>query len=142
MFEEVHLDSWDSLIKCYNELDNPQYDWIFRGHREACWGLESTLERCLVARFGIPFSDLRSIEKSLIRSFQRGAHIYIADPPAQDDTLEWMSLMQHFGAPTRLLDWTYSFYVAVFFAVENAFPDKPCAIWAINQLWLIENAKL
>jgi hypothetical protein len=32
----------------------------------------------------------------------------LADTPDQDDWLEWIALMQHYGAPTRFLDWTYS----------------------------------
>jgi hypothetical protein len=58
--------------------------------------------------------------------------------------VEWLALMQHYGAPTRLLDWTKSAYVAAFFAAESAKPIKrsaaqddgpvkPFAIWAIDE---------
>jgi hypothetical protein len=52
----------------------------------------------------------------------------LARTPAEDETLEWLALMQHHGAPTRLLDFTWSPYVAAFFALERATADA--AIWA------------
>ena len=50
--------------------------------------------------------------------------------PTQDNALDWLALIQHYGGPTRLLDFTYSLYVSAFFAIETATKDS--AIWAIN----------
>ena len=59
----------------------------------------------------------------LVHDFRRRAHHYIQSPPSPDEHLEWLALVQHHGGPTRLLDFTKSFYVASFFAVETAHED-------------------
>ena len=74
-----------------------------------------------------------------MRRFKRECHHHTGQLPKPADTMEWLSLMQHYGAPTRLLDWTYSFYAAVFFAVDGAAPasaGNTCCVWAVNADWL------
>jgi hypothetical protein len=81
------------------------------------------------------------MESTMIRHFKRQAHRYLKNLPKDDDTIEWLALMQHYGSPTRLLDWTYSFFVAVFFAVEQSDTNTPCAVWAVDMDWVIETAE-
>src|SRR5881227_953261 len=45
--------------------------------------------------------------------------------------LEWLALMQHYGAPTRLLDFTESFWIALYFAFEDA--EEDCAVVALDR---------
>jgi len=108
--------------------------WVFRGQQMAEWHLESSLDRAAVGAS----SDKKEIEKFFIFQFQRRAHNYLQESLLPLDDLEWLALMQHHGAPTRLLDFTKSPYVAVFFGLENA--HDACAVWALNTEWYVGQA--
>lgn len=128
---EVTISSWPEICG-YNRPG-----WLYRGQQEATWALKTSLERCF-DRSCVKSEDRPSIEKLLIREFERTYHHYGRYVPSAASKIEWLSLMQHHGAPTRLLDFTYSIYVAAYFALESA--EKPCAVWAINSKWLVSRA--
>ena len=67
----------------------------------------------------------------MIRQFQRRFSAYAGTVPTPVSKLDWLALMQHHGCSTRLVDFSHSFYVAAFFAVE--FAAKNAAIWAISK---------
>jgi hypothetical protein len=100
--------------------------WLFRGSRRSDWKFETSLERAS-RRCGVAESEY---ERSVVREFQRHAHTYLSRVPKKTDTLEWLALMQHHGAPTRLLDFTHSFWIALFFAFEDA--EKDCVVVALD----------
>ncbi len=146
-YKEVQVKSWEQLLR-YSEgcdLNIPGVKewngWIFKGHECAEWELSTTLERTLRDRFQLDLSDAWKWERRLSREFMRKARGYLRDPPSDIDYMEWLALMQHYGAPTRLHDWTYSFWTAVLFAVEKATlnennEEKSCAVWALQIDWL------
>lgn len=79
------------------------------------------------------------LEHTILSRFKRQACNYGLDyVPGEEDALGWLSLLQHYGAPTRLLDWTRSPFVACFFALETA--RSEAAIWAIDHVWLRNRA--
>jgi hypothetical protein len=131
--------TWDDLQMQLNTYFGQSYtaSWAFRGVGKEEWGLQSSLER-----LGVDPSLIVKTEQYLLDTFQRQVHHYISDPPHKDDYLEWLALMQHYRAPTRLLDMTKSPYVALFFAIEKRREDGGnCALWAIDLQWCKEQAR-
>jgi len=126
-FETRVLDSWDAYLKVIT--DSPYANWAFRGQGDAAWPLSSTLTRYFRA-FHVPQETWAGREERALGVFKRKATHLLSHIPARDDDFEWMALMQHHGAPTRLLDFTWSPYVAAFFALERAAGDA--AVWGLN----------
>jgi hypothetical protein len=124
---EPTVSSWKELRDVLEDLASA--GWAFRGHSDAGWPLESSLTRYLTTFGGAPDKWLAR-ETKILKTFKRKAHLLLSGTPESDETLEWLALMQHHGAPTRLLDFTWSPYVAAFFALERATNDA--AIWAIS----------
>lgn len=146
-------DSWAT----YCEKPAPMNRWIFRGHSNETYPLDSTLERSIVSfsqlRDSLHGEDLRTramldglqrrfsrpagpitaqrIENGLIRRFERQYHHFGKELQAGLNKMELLALMRHYGAPTRLVDWTWSFFVALFFAVHTN-SDNPSVVWALN----------
>lgn len=78
-------------------------------------------------------------ERSLVLSFRNAVPSYLDREPSDD--WEWYYLMQHYGLPTRLLDWTESPLVALYFALDRE-PNGggPC-VWVLDPVTLNETAQ-
>src|ERR1041384_342644 len=98
----VHvLDSWAAFLEMIT--DSPLANWAFRGQQDATWPLFSALSRYLLT-FRIHPQAWQAQEARMLRIFKRKAHQFLQHIPPPDDDLQWLALMQHHGAPTRLLD--------------------------------------
>lgn len=75
------------------------------------------------------------VELDLMQRFrQRAMHFSTPALPEAADTLGWWELMQHHGAPTRLMDWTTSPFVAVWFALDrHQDGDGDMALWMYDR---------
>ena len=125
--------TWHEAIKAFGSMPG----WLFRGQRDARWPLTTSFERTM-KQYRFPAVDPVAQEEEVLNQFKRRAHHYLHHIPRDDDNLEWLSILQHYGGPTRLLDFTRSFYVAAFFAIEDAQRDRTDdsddpVVWAVNQ---------
>ncbi|SDW48472.1 FRG domain-containing protein [Variovorax sp. YR634] len=127
--QEIRVRSWAEFVDHCDRRDG----WAFRGQADPGWALFSSLSRRLL-RDSLSRQEWRLREERAIRIFRRKAHVYLPDRSVLQDELRCLALMQHHGAPTRLLDFTKSPFVAAFFAVEQAAGDA--AVYALNTPWL------
>ena len=112
-------------------------NWFFRGHANVDWCLKSSLER-YCDDFGFTSLERPIVESWLIDDFWRTVAVHDREIPPSNDFQDILALMQHYGAPTRLLDWSYSPFVATYFAIESS--TGASAVWAINGDWLEREA--
>ncbi len=114
--ESLFVDSWNQ------ELGRYRSRCAYRGLSDAEYKLETTL-----IRLQGPYWEL---ERHALRNFRKYAH---RDVVERDSVWHWLSVAQHYGLPTRLLDWTYSPLIAAHFATANIEKfDIDGAIWAVN----------
>lgn len=81
------------------------------------------------------FADAKENEDDLRGEFQRYGSQLITESRPKDEW-EWYFLMQHFGVPTRLLDWSDGGLLALYFAVRFHPRDSDPAVWVIEPCWL------
>jgi len=109
-----NLSSISDLIKFAKEeyFTKARGQWVFRGHSKADYQLIPSVGRAKLAS-----GSREGYEKELFEIFRREAKGHIDREPANH--WEWLSLAQHHGLPTRLLDWTSNPLAALYFAVED-----------------------
>lgn len=114
--EALFSDSWDG------QLFRHRSSFAFRGVADASLGLA-----CGLSRLGEKCAEL---EEPLLRTFRKYAH---RTSDIDDSIWSWMAVAQHHGLPTRLIDWTFSPYVALHFLTENGTKlDVDGAVWMFD----------
>ena len=103
----------------------------FRGHFDSNWALIPSIHR----------NYTNEAERNFVHRFRARAYSRVENLPSYDERAKWLSLMQHYELPTRLLDWTRSPLIALFFALEKyVYEDFTNEIDAC--VWMLEPHKL
>lgn len=125
------LKAWEKFGEFVADSELCPPTCIFRGQANSEWLVESTLDR-MEKRFpktpnlsdGVPkeFDCPRVSRELQLNRFREMVRGKLPNPPKDNEPDEWWALAQHHGLATPMLDWTYSPFVALFFAFE----DKKC----------------
>jgi hypothetical protein len=140
--QETTVDSLAGLL--HHLLDRPNDDYVrwFRGQGCAKRSLRPSLIRRLDP---YTVASMIAAERRLLTRFRQRSLPFWADGYTQNDW-EHLFAMQHFGVPTRLLDWSESAAVAAFFAADHDPARCECsagdcrpAVWVLNPIELNRN---
>ena len=126
--DEIRAESWAHLHELlfadswHEKLQRHRSDFVFRGEGAGTTSLATSLQR-----LGGDYAD---VERHLLRSFRKYAE---RDAVPQDELWHWLALAKHHGLATRMLDWTYSPYVALHFATARSVDfDEDGLIWMVD----------
>jgi FRG domain len=134
-YTEENIPTFDALLEKSKELTE-QNCWIYRGHKSHTWGLSTTFDRMMDEWQDHPMPR-NLAEIGLIKKFQREAKHFGVTESDFTNIPNWLALMQHFSAPTRLLDWSHSFWVALYFAVvDMTSQEESCSVFCLNNRYL------
>ena len=143
-FVQENIDTEKQFNKIYEEFKGKE-NIIFRGQREAKWRLYSKLQRLWLAE---KLHEKEDYESFLTRLVELGKEEYTrpiqellkANHVDTSNSIAILAYLQHHECPTPLLDWTYSFQNALYFALDGLEPNKStieiedyCSVYYIEE---------
>lgn len=123
-FDQTNIDTVEQFDEIFEELKNKE-DLLFRGAREAKWRLYSSLQRHWVTdklyESQVTYQEFLESLVEHARNGQKKALSKFLDLNGIDpnNDIAVLSFLQHYGCPTPLLDWTYSFLNSLYFALDG-----------------------
>lgn len=133
------LRDWEDFKRTSFSLlyDGPFVDgrYLFRGTADAAWRLVASFDRLAAST---PLSGREAEAERLLSLFAEECADHEVVGSCPEEPSERLAVAQHFGLPTRGLDWTESPYIAAYFALSAPSSASHVAIWALhreNPVW-------
>jgi hypothetical protein len=120
LLDRLYEGSWNAALRRHRS------PFAFRGLARVDHDLSNSL-----ARLAGSYPEVAKLELSMLRNFRKYAVQQTS--PRVDSIWHWLAVAQHYGLPTRLVDWTFSPLVALHFATE--FPGdygRDGVVWCVN----------
>lgn len=125
--------------KCGDKNFQPSQFW-YRGVSSADYDLKPKLYRKSGFEAVRKYPRKKSNEDEIRRGFKSSAMQLMTEPHLPEDEKGWYFLMQHYGTPTRILDWTDGALLALYFAIRELRKPRDAAVWVIDPSWLNEKS--
>ncbi len=121
----IRVQSLADYFSVFSSVIKKEGPFWFRGHREV---------NCTLTPSALRYKKRSDREKALalLADFKRVAEIKLPRPPHPEQELMWIQVARHYGLPTRLLDWTESATIALFFACERT--DCDGVVFVLNPI--------
>lgn len=122
----------DLIVHLKEDFNDANTDIWYRGQANKSWDLTPGFYR----------NDMGISESTLLKKFKQSASMLLNKDPA--NTFSWMFLMQHYGLPTRLLDWSESPLISLYFALENyeKHENTDAILWCLKPTELNNEANI
>jgi len=127
------VDLWESIQQhdC-SESDAKSSGWVFRGQSDPSWKIASSIERGATSSCSDERSLIARFKKRMMEYYAQVGIVGVAD---RFDTVTWLSVMQHYGLKTRLIDFTFSPVIALYMAARDTVlrqpSSRPISVWAV-----------
>lgn len=125
----MEISNIQTFVEAISDYRDPSDTIWFRGHSKDQYKLVPGYYR----------QNYRTSEETLVTRFKQSASLMVENTPR--DEFDWMFLMQHYGVPTRLLDWTDSALVALYFCCSSD-EDVDGAIWLLKPTIMNEESNI
>lgn len=131
MTKTATISNFSELLQVIEEFQSTAESSWYRGSRKAEYKLQPTIMRHSKA---VSFKEIFELEREITSRFVQRSLPFVTRPFM--DAWDKLFFMQHYGVPTRLLDWTENPFVAIYFALTPVAldPDQDAALWLCDPI--------